>query len=210
MEQLFPFQTSPLPYSYTALMPYCDANTLFYHHDKHYARSVYELNNLVVRHRLTHLNLEHLIGDDINLPAAQLNRLRNAAGAVYNHQLYFDGIACRAGQPPFNRLTDAIVATYGSMAAFQRLLTEAADSIAGSGWVWLVTEGNRAIHIVTTSDNEVVDLASVTPVLILDMWEHAYLTAGHFDKPAYVAAWFSLINWDRAEQRYAAAVSSVG
>lgn len=208
MEQFFPFQLYPLPYSYIALMPHCDANTLYYHHDQCYADSVYELNNLVVRHRLTHMSLSQLLAEDINLPTAQLNRLRSAAGAVYNHQLYFEGIACKAGQPPFNRLTEAIITTYGSMPAFQQLLTEAAASIIGSGWVWLIAEGNKGIHIATTPNNEVVDLQAVSPILVLDMWEHAYLSVDHFDKASYVDTWFSLIDWGRAEQRYLAALNA--
>ncbi len=208
MEQNFPFQSSPLPYSYVALMPHCDANTLYYHHDKYYAESVYELNRLVVRHRLTDRTLSQLVTEDYNLPAAQLARLKSAAGAVYNHQLYFDGISCKAGQPPFNRLTDAITSTYGSMARFQQLLTQAAESIIGSGWVWLVAEGDRGIHISTTINNEVVPLSSVTPLLVMDMWEHAYLTLDHFNKPTYVDTWFSLIDWTRANQRYLDALSN--
>ena len=110
MEQYFPFEVSELPYSYVGLVPRCDANTLYYHHDKYYAEAVYELNRLVVRHRLTDRSLRQLVSEDFNLPAAQLNRLKSAAGAVYNHQLFFDGIACKAGAPPFNRLTEAISA----------------------------------------------------------------------------------------------------
>lgn len=206
MEHHFPFQSSPLPYSYVALMPHCDANTLYYHHDKYYAEAVYELNRMAVRHRLTGLSLVQLITEDFNIPAAQLNRLKSAAGAVYNHQLYFDVVGCKAGTPPFNRLTEVIVNTYGSMSQFQQLLTEAAESINGSGWVWLVAEGGSGIHISTTVDNEVVPLASVTPILILDMWEHAYLTMNHFNKASYVDTWFSLIDWGRAEERYLSAL----
>lgn len=212
MEQYFPFQVPALPYSYVALMPHCDANTLFYHHDTFFAEAVYELNHLVVRHRLTDRSLSQLLTEDINLPAAQLDRLKNAAGAVYAHQLYFDGIACKAGQPPFNRLTEAISASYGSMAQFRRLLTEASESIIGSGWVWLVAEGNKGLHIATTRNNEIVALNAVTPILIADLWEHAYLTVEHFNKPAYIDTWFSLIDWSNAEERYLAALagSSVG
>ena len=191
MEQQFPFQASQLPYSHVALMPYCDADTLYYHHDKYYAETVYELNRLAVQHRLT-----------------DQSRLRSAAGSVFNHQLYFDGIGCKAGPPPFNRLTEAITAAYGSMARFQQLLTEAAESIIGSGWVWLVAEGNKGIHIATTANNEVVPLASVTPVLIADLWEHAYLSMDHFNKPTYMEDWFSLINWGRAEERYLSALGT--
>lgn len=208
MEQHFPFQAATLPYGYVDIMPYCDANTLYYHHDEYYANAVYELNSLVVRHRLTHLSLEQLIEEDIDLPAAQLKRLKSAAGSVYNHRLFFDSTACKAGSPPFNRLTEAITTAYGSMEAFRRLLAEAAGSLIGSGWVWLVAEGNRGVHMAVTEDNDVVDLASVTPILVLDMWEHAYITLDHFDKAAYVDTWFSLIDWSKAEQRYIAAISS--
>ena len=208
MEQYFPFQSSPLPYSYVALMPHCDANTLYYHHDEYFTNAVYELNNLVVHHRLTRMSLSQLATEDINLPAALLARLRSAAGAVYNHQLYFDSISCKAGQPPVNRLTEEIAASYGSMDRFRRLMTEAAESIIGSGWVWLVAEGNKGIHIATTANNEVVPLASVTPVLIADLWEHAYLSMDHFNKPTYMEDWFSLINWGRAEERYLSALGT--
>lgn len=207
MEQYFPFQLSPLPYGYTSLMPHCDANTLYYHHAQYNAGVVYELNRLVVRHRLTDRSLRQLVTEDFNLPTAQLNRLKNAAGAVYNHQTFFDGIACKAGRPPDNRLTEEIIATYGSMAQFQQLLTEAAQGIIGSGWVWLAAEGNKGIHIATTENNEVLPLDAVTPVLILDMWEHAYLPVQHFDTAAYVDTWFSLIDWNVAEQRYIDALS---
>ena len=124
------------------------------------------------------MSLSQLATEDINLPAALLARLRSAAGAVYNHQLYFDSISCKAGQPPVNRLTEEIAASYGSMDRFRRLMTEAAESIIGSGWVWLVAEGARGIHLATTPNNEVVALASVTPLLVLDMWEHG-VAVGH-------------------------------
>lgn len=207
MEQQFPFQLSPLPYGYIGLMPHCDANTLYYHHDEFYSAAVYDLNNLLVHHRLTDRTMKQLLTEDINLPAVQLNRLKNQAGSVYNHRMYFDGISAKAGTPPVNRLTEVIIATYGSMAKFERLMTEAAQSIIGSGWVWLVAEGDHGIHIAITINNEVVPLASVTPVLILDMWEHAYFSNQHFNIPAYVANWFSLINWDAADQRYLGALN---
>ena len=205
MEQYFPFQSTQLPFSYVALMPRYDANTLYYHHDQYYDNMVYQLNQMVVQHRLTHMSLTHLLTEDIALPTAQLRRLRSAAGAVFSHQLYFEGMNNKAGQPPFNSLTEEIATTYGSMSRFQQLLLEAARSIIGSGWVWLVAEGGLGIHIATTENNNVVALASVTPVLVLDMWEHAYQTQDHFDIAKYVETWFSLINWEIANQRYLSA-----
>ena len=202
MEQRFPFQLTPLPYGYIGLMPHCDANTLYYHHDEFYSRSIYELNNLAVHHRLTDRTLAQLITEDFNLPTTQLNRLKNSAGSAYNHRMYFDGIVSKSGTPPINDLTEALIATYGSMSQFEQLLTEAAQSIIGSGWVWLVSEGSNGLHIATTINNEVVPLMSVTPILVLDMWEHAYFSNQHFNKAAYVANWFSLINWSTANQLY--------
>lgn len=208
MEQYFPFQSTPLPFDYVALMPRYDANTLYYHHDDYYDNEVYRLNQMVVQHRLTHLSLVQLLTEDIELPVTQLRRLRSTAGAVFNHQLYFEGMNNKAGQPPFNRLTEEIATTYGSMSRFQQLLLEAARSIIGSGWVWLVAEGDLGVHIATTENNGVVSLASVTPILVLDMWEHAYQTQDHFDSAKYVETWFSLINWEMANQRYLSALES--
>jgi len=202
MEQYFPFQTTQLPFSYVALMPHCDANTLYYHHGQYYDSEVYRLNQLAVRHRLTQLSLTQLLTEDIQLPAAQLRRLRSTAGAVFNHQLYFEGMTCQSGQPPVNSLTAAIIAAYGSMPRFQQLMLEAAQSIIGSGWVWLVVEGDQGIHIATTENNDVVALASVTPLLIMDIWEHAYQTQAHTGMAEYVENWFSLIDWGVANQRY--------
>ena len=202
MEQQFPFQLTPLPYGYIGLMPHCDANTLYYHHDEFYSTSIYDLNNLAVHHRLTDRTLNQLLTEDFNIPTTQLNRLKNEAGSVHNHRMYFNGISAKAGTPPVNRLTEAIIATYGSMDQFEQLMTEAAESIIGSGWVWLVSEGSHGLHIATTINNEVVPLASVTPILILDMWEHAYFSNQHFNKAAYVANWFSLINWTTADHLY--------
>ena len=96
----FPSRCPSCPTATSGWSPRCDANTLYYHHDKYYAEAVYELNRLVVRHRLTDRSLRQLVSEDFNLPAAQLNRLKSAAGAVYNHQLFFDGIACKAGARP--------------------------------------------------------------------------------------------------------------
>lgn len=205
MDQHFPFEAIPLPFSYVALMPYCDANTLYFHHDQYYMQEVARLNQLVVHHRLTHLSLEELLTADINLPAAQLQRLLDAAGAVYNHQLFFDSTGATPSLPPRLPLTEQIQAIYGSLPRFLRLLTEAAISIPGSGWVWLLSEGGGDLHIATTSDNRVVNLRYVRPIFVIDLWEHAYLTTSRFNIPQYISTWFSLLDWNKANQRFVAA-----
>lgn len=203
LDQYFPFQAFALPDSYISMLPECDARSLYYGHDGFYVNAAHTLNQLVTTHRLTDYSLiELLTAADINLPSAQLARLRDAAGSVYNHQLYFDGLACTKALPPVIRVTEAITAAYGSVDNFRRLMAAAAGSIIGSGWVWLVFESDRGLHIVTTENNETVDLTTVTPILNLDMWEHAYIRQDPFNKPMYVDNWFSLINWGAAETRY--------
>lgn len=210
LDQYFPFQAFALPDSYISMLPECDAQSLYYGHDEFYVNDTRTLNQLVTTHRLTNYSLiELLTATDINLPAPQLERLQEAAGSVYNHQLYFDGLVCNKSQPPVIRVTEAITAAYGSTDNFRRMMTAAAGSIVGSGWVWLVFESDRGLHIVTTPNNSTVDLTSVTPILNLDMWEHAYIRQHPFNKAAYVDDWFSLINWSSAETRYMTATGQM-
>lgn len=210
LDQYFPFQAFALPDSYISMLPECDAHSLYYGNDEFYVNDTRTLNQLVTMHRLTDYSLiEILTATDINLPVTQLVRLRDAAGSVYNHQLYFDGLVCTKGQPPVIRVTEAITAAYGSIDNFRRLFTGAANSIVGSGWVWLVFERDRGLHIVTTENNNTVDLNSVTPILNLDMWEHAYIHQSPFNKAAHVDNWFALINWSSAETRYMTATGQL-
>lgn len=202
MNQHYPFQAKPLPYGLSSLSPYCDPDTLYLHHSQYYTQMVRELNSLVSQHRLTNLSLEELLTQDINLPARLLARLRNAAGAVYNHELYFDSFQPVMKNPPLNRLTGILTGIYGSMDAFKRLLTEAAESLPGSGWVWMVAERSGGPHIVVTDNNEAVDLMSVQPLFVADLWEHAYFLDDQFQKQKYMDTWFSFLDWDKAEKRF--------
>lgn len=203
MDQRYPFQPATLAFGLSSLSPYCDPDTLYLHHDQYYARKVRELNHLVSQHHLTDLTMGELLTRDINIPTVHLNRLRNAAGAVYNHELYFDGIQSTMDTPPLNKLTAVLIGVYGSMGAFKRLLLEAAESLPGVGWVWLVAERSGGPHIVITDNNETVDLQAVQPIFVADLWEHAYFLDDQFDKEKYMDYWFSFIDWKKAESRFA-------
>ncbi|WP_295579117.1 superoxide dismutase [uncultured Oscillibacter sp.] len=205
MGHQYPFKPIRIPYSMMALSPYLAPDTLYVHY-QHYQGRVRELNRLVVQHRLTDLTLEEILTQKINLPVVQEERLKNAAGAVFNHELFFDGLKAEAGAPPLNHLVEVLIATYGSMARFRQLLLEAAQSLPGVGWVWLVGEQNGGLHLVVTRDNGTVQLDAVKPILVLDLWEHAYFLDNWFDLPRYVDTWFSLIDWDRANARFQSAV----
>ena len=200
MEQHYPFPVHPLPYGYVSLMPHLDADTLYYHHS-HYAAQVRELNRLVAEHHLTEFTLSELLLSDLKLPPVVESRIKNAAGDVHNHWFYFDGIYSATSRLPDNRLTREITNTYGSIAQFQKLLTQAAKSVTGSGWVWLIVEGG-GLHIAVTRDNKVVGLGSVFPILVIDLWEHAYYTMHQFNKAAYINDWFHMVNWERADQLF--------
>ena len=202
MSQRYPFQAMTLGFGLSSLSPYCDPDTLYLHHGQYYGQKVRDLNHLVSKHRLTNLTLEELITQDISLPRSQLARLKGAAGAVYNHELYFDGIQSTISTPPLNQLTGVLIGVYGSMNAFKRLLLEAAESLPGAGWVWLVAERSGGPHIVITDNNETVDLQAVQPIFVADLWEHAYFLDAQFNKEKYLDYWFSFLDWKKAEARF--------
>jgi Fe-Mn family superoxide dismutase len=159
----------------------------------------------VVQHRLEGKSLEELLTQDLLLPTVQADRVRNAAGAVYNHELYFDSLQNHRETPPLNRLVGVLITVYGSLSRFKRLLVEAAEGLPGSGWIWLVIERNGGPHIVVTQDNEVVSLHAVQPIFTVDLWEHAYFLDYQFNKEAYLDTWFSFLNWEKAEARFLSA-----
>lgn len=200
MAQYYPFPAYPLPYPYVSLLPCFDADTIYAHH-RYYTNGVEALNRLTVRYGLIEKSLEEMISQDLNLPPVPEQEVKNLAGLVHNHQLYFDGMSCEAGNPPENALTEALKATYGSMEDFKRILIEAAQSVHGSGWLWLILEAGR-LHLATTQNNETVGLDVVSPILLADLWEHAYFPIHRFDLMVYLNDWFARINWDRAERAY--------
>lgn len=202
MNQTYPFEALSLPFDFTALMPRWDANTLYFHHGIYYKQAIRTLNALVEKHRLTHLNLADLISADLNLPVTQERQVKSAAGAAFNHHLFFDGLTDAVTIPPHSRLTMQIQAVYGSMRQFQTLMTEAAQSLDASGWVWLASSGNGNLHIIITKNNEVINLETDYPILVVDLWEHAYLPMEHFNIQKYIATWFTMIDWRKADRRY--------
>lgn len=202
MNDQYPFQVMRLPYSYVALGPCCDADTLYLHHDQYYAKKVMELNRLVNKHRLQDWTLAELVSRKADLPTVMGNHLRDTGGAVYNHELFFDSLRPQAGEPPLNRLVEEILSTYGTLPRFERLLVEAAQSLPGAGWVWLAAERDGGLHIVLTDDNETVPPDALHPIFALDLWEHAYFPDHQFDKEKYVNALVSLIDWEKADARY--------
>jgi len=202
-EETYPFVVQPLPYEYDALLPVIDEETMHFHHDKHYKTYVDNLNNTLADYpELQQMSLKELLINLGELPAAAQTPIRNNGGGVYNHQLYFDLMKSPIGQMPSGNLAEAINRDFGSYNQWKAAMKQAAVSKFGSGWAWLITDETDRLSIVQTTNQDVPDLTVYTPVLIVDVWEHAYYLQYQNRRADYVEGWFDIINWKKAGRRY--------
>lgn len=202
-EETYPFVARPLPYEYDALLPVLDAETLTYHHDRHYKTYVDNLNNALSDYpELQKMTLKQLLVSLDELPAAVRTPVRNNGGGVYNHELYFDAMKSPVGQGPSGELSGAIDRDFGSIKQWQEQMKKAAVGQFGSGWAWLVSDCNGKLSIVQTANQDVPDLTVYTPIFLVDVWEHAYYLQYRNRRADYVDGWFGLINWRKAQKRY--------
>lgn len=202
-EETYPFIARPLPYEYDALIPVLDQETLSFHHDKHYKTYVYNLNNALADYpELQGMSLRELLININSLPAEIRTAVRNNGGGVYNHELYFDSMKSPMGQEPSGILAEAIDRDFGSYKQWKEQMKQAAVGKFGSGWAWLVTDKKGNLSIVQTANQDVPDLEELTPLLLVDVWEHAYYLQYQNRRADYVEGWFDLINWRKAGKRY--------
>ncbi|MCI8799383.1 superoxide dismutase [Acetatifactor muris] len=201
--ETYPFVVRPLPYEYDALVPVLDAETLTFHHDKHYKTYVDNLNNALADYpELQKQSLPELLSGLDTLPGAIRIAVRNNGGGVFNHELYFDSMKSPVGQEPSGALAEAIDRDFGSYRQWKEQMKQSAVSKFGSGWAWLVSDKNGVLSIVQTANQDVPDLEEYTPVLLVDVWEHAYYLQYQNRRADYVEGWFGLINWRKAGKRY--------
>lgn len=206
-DETYPFVVKPLPYEYDALTPVLDANTLMFHHDKHYKAYVDNLNNTLADYpELQKMSLKELLTGLEELPAAARTPIRNNGGGVYNHELYFDSMKCPVGQEPSGALAEALVRDFGSVQQWKEKMKQAAVTKFGSGWAWLLTDENGILTLQQTANQDVPDLTIYTPIFLVDVWEHAYYLQYQNRRPDYVDGWFTLINWKKAARRYEEAI----
>ena len=201
------FVMPPLPYSTDALEPAIDAATMTIHHDRHHATYVANLNGLIQTcPELETLSLEALQGQISRFPAA----VRNNGGGHWNHSQFWAVMAPPGqGGAPSPALLQAMEASFGSRQAMQQQFNQTAAGRFGSGWAWLIRrpDGQLAITSTANQDNPLMDLPGVergTPLLGLDVWEHAYYLHYQNRRPDYIAAWWDLVNWNEVNRRYAA------
>ena len=204
MAQSFDFPD--LPYSYNALEPYIDAQTMEIHYSKHY--KTYHTNFLkaVEDNKLEGKSAEEIFSKVSTYPAA----VRNNGGGYYNHKLFWQILAPAKGQQPSGKLLDAINAAFGSFDKFREEFENAAKTQFGSGWAWLVVGSDGKLFVTNTpnQDNPLMDIAAKkgTPILLLDVWEHAYYLKYQNRRPDYISAFWNVVNWEKVAELYASAV----
>lgn len=193
----------PLPYDYAALEPHIDEATMLIHHTKHHQTYVDKLNAALEKHpQLFGKSVAELVRHLETVPEDIRTAVRNHGGGHWNHTFFWESMAPQPGGSPDSALAKAIHATFGSFAEFQKQFTDAALGRFGSGWAWLVVNHGK-LEIVTTANQDTPLSDGKTPLLGLDVWEHAYYLKHQSARAAYVTAWWNVVDWTKVEGRYA-------
>jgi len=201
------FQLPNLPYGFDALEPHVDARTMEIHHGKHHAAYTNNLNAAIQGTEMEHLGIEEILANISKYPMV----VRNNGGGFYNHNLFWEIMSPDGGPQPKegSALHAAILADFGSYEAFRKAFSTAAATRFGSVWSWLCVGGDKKLFVCSTpnQDNPLMDIAEQkgTPILGLDVWEHAYYLNYQNRRPDYIEAFFNVINWDEVEARFSRA-----
>jgi Fe-Mn family superoxide dismutase len=190
-----------LPYSYDALEPYIDKQTMEIHYTKHHQGYVNNYNNAVTGTPLENKTLEEVFKEVSKHPAA----VRNNGGGVWNHSLFWTIMKKNGGGIPSGKLADAINSAFGNFDEFKNKFTNAAATRFGSGWAWLIVQnGKLAVTSTPNQDNPIMDVAEQKgiPILGLDVWEHAYYLKYQNRRPEYIENWWNVVNWDEVASRF--------
>ena len=201
-EFIMAFELPALPYAYDALEPVIDADTMRFHHDKHHATYVANLNKALEAHpELFERSVEFLIAHLNHLPEDIKGAVRNNGGGTYNHTLFWEMMAPE-GQTAFaGPVADKIKETFGSYEEFKKQFAAAAAGRFGSGWAWLVADGDE-LEILSTANQDNPLTEGKRPLLCLDVWEHAYYLKYQNRRVDYINEWFRIINWDFVNEQY--------
>jgi Fe-Mn family superoxide dismutase len=196
------FQLPKLPYDFAALEPHIDTRTMEIHHGKHHAAYVTNLNNAIAGTDAENLSIEEICRNISKYPVA----VRNNGGGHYNHSLFWNIMSPNGGGVPAGSLAAAIDAQFGSFDAFKTQFAQAGATRFGSGWAWLCVKADKTLCVCSTpnQDNPLMDIAECkgTPILGMDVWEHAYYLHYQNRRPDYINAFFNVINWDEVSRLY--------
>ena len=199
-----------LGYSYDALEPHIDARTMEIHHTKHHNTYITKVNAALEGTGKEDTPIETLIADINSLPADKQGAVRNNGGGHANHSLFWTILSGNGGGEPTGPVGEAIASTFGSYDAFKEAFSAAAANRFGSGWAWLIVKGDGSLAITSTPNQDSPLMKGIaeeegTPILGVDVWEHAYYLNYQNRRPDYVAAFYNVINWDQVNTLYAAA-----
>jgi superoxide dismutase, Fe-Mn family len=197
------YEVPPLPYDYNALEPTIDEQTMHLHHDKHHQAYVNAANGLLEGTEWADKPVEEVLKNLSSLPSDKQTGVRNQAGGHYNHSLFWEWMSPNGGGEPDGALADAINSAFGSFDDFKAALKDAGVKRFGSGWSWLVHDGSGLAVVSTANqDNPISD--GKTPLLGVDVWEHAYYLTYQNRRPDYLDAWWNVVNWSKVAEGFAA------
>ena len=196
------FELPKLPYAVDALEPYIDAQTMSIHHDKHHQAYVTNLNAAIEKHpELASKSLEDLLSDLNAIPEDIRMAVRNHGGGTWNHNMFWEIMGPKMGGSPNAELNRAIESAFGSFDAFKAEFEKAATTRFGSGWAWLVKKGD-GLAVLSTANQDTPLSDGLTPILGIDVWEHAYYLKYQNRRPEYISNWWNVVNWDAVAARY--------
>lgn len=204
------YQLDSLPYSYDALEPYIDTQTMQLHHDKHHAAYVNNLNGALEKYPdLQNKQVEELVKTLDSIPAAIRATVRNNAGGHINHTMFWQIMKPSGGGEPTGDLARAIESTFGTFDTFKQQFNDAGVKRFGSGWVWLVKNNQGNLQITSTANQDSPLTEGYSPIFGNDVWEHAYYLKYQNRRPEYLNAWWNVINWDEINRRFAESQATV-
>ncbi len=198
------FSLAPLPYAYDALEPHIDKETMTIHHDRHHQAYVDNVNKAIAGTEHENKTIEELVKNAGTISPA----VRNNGGGHWNHTFFWDSLKVNNGAKPTGTLAEAIDAAFGSFDAMKEKFNTVGTTRFGSGWAWLIVkDGKLEISSTPNQDNPLMDVADVkgTPILACDVWEHAYYLKYQNKRPAYLEAFWNVVNWDAVADRFAKA-----
>ncbi|MBI0576359.1 superoxide dismutase [Neobacillus cucumis] len=199
------FELPQLPYAEDALEPHIDKETMNIHHTRHHNTYVTNLNNaLAGNEELLSKSVEEVISNLDAVPEAARTAVRNNGGGHANHSLFWTILSPNGGGAPSGELADAINSKFGSLEAFKEEFAKAATTRFGSGWAWLAVN-NGELEVTSTPNQDSPLMEGKTPILGLDVWEHAYYLKYQNKRPDYIGAFWNVVNWDEVSKRYSAA-----
>ena len=199
-----PFTLPSLPYPYDALEPHIDARTMEIHHTKHHQAYVNNLNAALEKApEFAGKSLDELMRGINGVPESVRTAVRNNGGGHWNHTMFWELMASKKGGEPSGRLGDAIKKAFGDFAKFKEQFTAAGVGRFGSGWAWLIDDGNGRLSITSTPNQDNPLMEGKKAILGLDVWEHAYYLKYQNRRPDYIGAWWNVVNWDAVGKRLA-------